>query len=108
MIISLLDESASVRWRRLVINGDGPQLLDSCNALDRAGIPHVVGFHHPYRTPTDKPVAACEGEPWLMVPFPQYSAACSVLFSSTQTSIGVRASGAGIETSLGTLRALRP
>jgi hypothetical protein len=78
MIISLKDDSAFLRWRRLVIADDESQLMEPCAALDRAKIPHVVGLHYRYRTPTGKPR---EAEPWIMVPFQNYSAACSLVFS---------------------------
>jgi hypothetical protein len=82
MIISLKDDSAFLRWRRLVIVDDESQLIDPCAALDRAQIPHVVGLHYRYRTPTGKP---CEAEPWIMVPFQNYSAARSLVFPLSNT-----------------------
>jgi hypothetical protein len=78
MKISLKDDSAFQRWRRLVIAEDDSQLTEPCAALDRARIPHVVGLHYRYTTPTGKPRDA---EPWIMVPFQDYGAACSLLFS---------------------------
>jgi hypothetical protein len=78
MIISLKDESAFQRWRRLVIVQDDSQLREPSAALDKAKIPHVVGLHYRYKTPTGKPR---EAEQWIMVPFHYYSAACSLLFS---------------------------
>jgi hypothetical protein len=81
MIMSLNDDSAFIRWRRVVIIHDDSQLRDPCAALDNAKIPHVVGLHYRYQTPTGKPL---EAEPWIMVPFQDYSAACSLLFSMRQ------------------------
>jgi hypothetical protein len=78
MTVSLRDDSAFLRWRRLVIVEDESQLIEPCAALDKAEIPHVVGLHYRYGTPTGKPRKA---EPWIMVPFQNYSAACSVLFA---------------------------
>jgi hypothetical protein len=78
MIVSLKDDSAFLRWRRLVIVEDESQLIEPCAALDRAQIPHVVGLHYRYGAPTGKPR---EAEPWIMVPFQNYSAACSMVFS---------------------------
>jgi hypothetical protein len=66
-----------LRWRRLVIVQDVSEKRDPCIALDRAHIPHVIGFHYRYETPTGKPR---EAEQWIMVPFQNYSAACSLLF----------------------------
>jgi hypothetical protein len=82
MIISLKDDSTFLRWRRLVIAEDESQLIEPCAALDRARIPHVVGLHYRYRTPTGKPR---EAEPWIMVPFQNYGAACSLVFSLSNT-----------------------
>jgi hypothetical protein len=82
MTLLLKDESAFLRWRRLVIAGDESQLVEPRAILDRARIPHVVGLHYPYRTPTGKP---CEAEPWIMVPFQNYGAACSLVFSLSST-----------------------
>jgi hypothetical protein len=82
MKISLNDDSAFQRWRRLVIADDESQLTEPCAALDRARIPHVIGLHYPYTTPTGKPRAA---EPWIMVSFQNYGAACSLLFSLSTT-----------------------
>jgi len=81
MIMSLNDDSGFIRWRRVVIIHDDSQLRDPCAALDNAKIPHVVGLHYRYQTPTGKPL---EAEPWIMVPFQDYSAACSLLFSMQQ------------------------
>ena len=78
MKISRNNESAFPRWRRLVIVQDVSEKRDPCIALDRAQIPHVVGLHYSYKTPTGKPR---EAEPWIMVPFQNYSAARSLLFS---------------------------
>jgi hypothetical protein len=72
----------SSRWRNLVIVQDVSEKRDPCVALDRAQIPHVVGLHYRYETPTGKPR---EAERWIMVPFQNYSAACSVLFSPQNT-----------------------
>ena len=66
------------RWRNLVIVQDVSEKRDPRVALDRAQIPHRVGLHYRYEAPTGKPR---EAEPWIMVPFESYSAACSVLFS---------------------------
>jgi hypothetical protein len=66
-------------WRRVVIVEDVPERRDPCVVLDRAQIPHRIGLHYRYNLPTGKPR---EGEPWVMVPAPKYSAACSLLFSS--------------------------
>jgi hypothetical protein len=74
------DESRVLRWRRLVIAHDATQLRE-CAVLDRAQIPHVVGLHFRYKTPTGRPR---EGEQWIMVPFQHYSAACSLLFSTPE------------------------
>jgi hypothetical protein len=82
MIISLKDDSTFLRWRRLVIAEDESHLIEPCAALDRARIPHVVGLHYRYRTPTGKPRDA---EPWIMVPFQNYGAACSLVFSLSNT-----------------------
>jgi len=82
MKISLNDDSAFQRWRRLVIAEDDSQLTKPCAALDRARIPHVVGLHYRYTTPTGKPR---EAEPWIMVPFQNYGAACSLVFSLSNT-----------------------
>jgi hypothetical protein len=82
MIISLKDDSAFIRWRRLVIADDESQLIEPCAALDRARIRHVVGLHYRYRTPTGKPR---EAEPWIMVPFQNYGAACSLVSSLSNT-----------------------
>jgi hypothetical protein len=65
-------------WRRLVIVEDVTERRDPCVALDRAQIPHVIGLHYRYNLPTGKPRV---GEPWVMVPSQNYSAACSLLFS---------------------------
>jgi hypothetical protein len=73
--------SAFLRWRRLVIVQDVSETRDPCVALDRAQIPHVVGLHYRYKTPTGRPR---EAEQWIMVPFQNYSAACSLLFLNTQ------------------------
>ena len=78
MRISRNHDSAFLRWRRLVIVQDVSEQRDPCIALDRAQIPHVVGLHYRYKTPTGKPR---EAEQWIMVPFQNYSAACSLLFS---------------------------
>jgi hypothetical protein len=82
MTISLNDHSAFQRWRRLVIAEDDSQLTEPCAALDRARIPHVVGLHYRYTTPTGKPG---EAEPWVMVPFQNYDAACSLVLSLSNT-----------------------
>ena len=82
MIISLKDDSAFLRWRRLVIAEDESQLTEPCALLDRAQIPHVVGLHYRYRTPTGQPRKA---EPWIMVPFQNYGAACSLVLSLSNT-----------------------
>ena len=82
MRLSLKDESAFLRWRRLVIAQDESELIESRAALDRARIPHVVGLHYRYKTPTGKPR---EAEPWIMVPFQNYGAACSLVFSLSNT-----------------------
>jgi hypothetical protein len=84
MEVLLKDESAFLRWRRLVIARDESQLVEPCAALDRAQIPHVVGLHYRYKTPTGTPSPTREAEPWIMVPFQHYSAACSVLFSLSE------------------------
>jgi hypothetical protein len=42
----------------------------------------VIGLHYRYNIPTGKPR---EGEPWVMVPYQNYSAACSLLFSAPGT-----------------------
>jgi hypothetical protein len=81
MTMCLKDEPASIRWRRVVIIHDDSQLRDPYAALDNAKIPHIVGLHYRYQTPTGKPL---EAEPWIMVPFQDYSAACSLLFSMPQ------------------------
>jgi hypothetical protein len=75
------NDSAFQRWRRLVIVQDVSEKKDPCVALDRAQIPHVVGLHFCYKTPTGRPR---EAEHWIMVPFQNYSAACSLLFLNTQ------------------------
>jgi hypothetical protein len=54
MIISLKEESAFQRWRRLVIVQDDSQLREPSAALDIAKLPHVVGLHYRYKTPTGK------------------------------------------------------
>jgi hypothetical protein len=82
MRISLKDDSAFQRWRRLVLVQDDSQLEEPCAALDTAQIPHVVGLHYRYKTPTGKPR---EAKQWIMVPFQNYSAACSLLFSQPGT-----------------------
>jgi hypothetical protein len=82
MTISLKDDSAFLRWRRLVVADDESQLIEPRAALDRARIPHVVGLHYRYRTPTGK---RREAEPWIMVPFQNYGAACSLVFSLSNT-----------------------
>jgi hypothetical protein len=74
--------STCQHWRRLVIVEDGKERRDPCVALDRAQIPHVIGLHYRYNIPTGKPR---EGEPWVMVPYQNYSAACSLLFSAPGT-----------------------
>jgi hypothetical protein len=73
--------SAFHRWRRLVIVQDVSEQRDPCVALDRAQIPHVIGLRFRYKTPTGRPR---EAEPWIMVPFQNYSAACSLLFLNTR------------------------
>lgn len=78
MRISRNNGSVLLRWRRLVIVQDVSEKRDPCVALDRAQIPHVVGLHYRYKTPTGKPR---EAEPWIMVPFQNYGAARSLLFS---------------------------
>ena len=82
MRISRNNDSAFRRWRRLIIVQDVSEKRDPCVALDRAQIPHVVGLHYRYKTPTGKPR---EAEPWIMVPFQNYGAACSLLFSPPNT-----------------------
>ncbi|MEA2260993.1 MAG: hypothetical protein QOH35_2067 [Acidobacteriaceae bacterium] len=82
MRISRNSHSTFPRWRRLVIVRDVSGKRDPCIALDRAQIPHVVGLHYRYETPTGKPR---EAEPWIMVPLQNYSAACSLLFSPPNT-----------------------
>jgi hypothetical protein len=72
------NRSEFLRWRRLVIVQDVSGKRDPCVALDRAQIPHVIGLHFRYKTPTGKPR---EAEQWIMVPFHNYGAACSLLFS---------------------------
>jgi hypothetical protein len=84
MEISLLDESTSIRWRRLAIVGDTSALTEPCAVLDKAQIPHIIGLYHRYKTPVDKPSSKREAEYWVMVPFQNYSAACSALFSITK------------------------
>jgi hypothetical protein len=96
MLLSLKDESAFLRWRRLVIAQDESQLIEPCAALDRAQIPHVVGLHYRYKAPTGKPR---EAEPWIMVPFQNYSAACSLLFSLPNTHHGTAGSDLSMEAS---------
>ena len=81
MVVSLKDESTSLRWRRLLIVEDDSELNEPCAALDEAKIPHVVGLHYRYKPQTGKPR---EAEQWIMVPFQHYSAACSLLFSMPQ------------------------
>ena len=75
------NDSAFLRWRRLVIVQDVSEKRDPRVALDRAQIPHVVGLHYRYKTPTGRPR---EAEQWIMVPFQNYRAACSLLFLSAQ------------------------
>jgi hypothetical protein len=82
MIVSLKDDSAFLRWRRLVIVEDESRLIEPCAALDSAQIPHIVGLHYRYRTPTGKPH---EAEPWIMVPFHNYSAARSLVVPLSKT-----------------------
>jgi hypothetical protein len=82
MTVSLRDDSAFIRWRGVFIIHDDSQLGDPCAALDNAKIPHIVGLHYRYQTPTGKPL---EAEPWIMVPFQDYSAACALLFSMPQS-----------------------
>jgi hypothetical protein len=79
MKISQKDHSAFLRWRRLVIAQGDPQVGEPYATLDKAKIPHVIGLHYRYKTPTGTPR---EGEQWIMVPFQHYSAACSLLFST--------------------------
>jgi hypothetical protein len=57
---------------------DDSHLKELRAALDRAQIPHVVGLHYRYKTPTGKPR---EAEQWIMVPFQNYGAARSLFFS---------------------------
>ncbi|HET6218654.1 MAG TPA: hypothetical protein VFE27_16650 [Acidobacteriaceae bacterium] len=82
MRISRNNDSAFLRWRRLVIVQDVSEKRDPSVALDRAQIPHVVGLHYRYETPTGKPR---EAEQWIMVPFQNYNAAYSLLFSAPST-----------------------
>jgi hypothetical protein len=73
-------DSRFLRWRRLIIVQDVAERRDPCLALDRAQIPHVVGLHYRYKTPTGRPR---EAEQWIMVPLQNYTAACSLLFLNT-------------------------
>ncbi len=81
MRLSRNNHSTFHRWRRLVVVQDVSGHRDPCVALDRAQIPHVVGLHFRYRTPTGTPR---EAEPWIMVPFQNYSTACSLLLLDAQ------------------------
>jgi len=89
MRLSLKDDSAFLRWRKLVIVQDEFQLIEPRAALDRAKIPHTVGLHYRYKTPTGKPR---EAEPWIMVPRQNYGAACSLLFSPPNAHAGATGS----------------
>jgi hypothetical protein len=84
---SVIEESTSIRWKRLTIANEAADLVQQTEALQGAGIKFIVGNHKSWKEES--------WELWLMVPSKYYSRAVACIGALPQKSSCVTLEGDG-------------